>query len=174
MALLFIIPTFLLIAYFFAFIGSKAESNVRLSKHERTGTLRFCAAGFLVVSALVNFGFLYWVNSSTPIWGERYTESERNNEYSRRAKAEVRRSENEKLLLINYSHAAVERLLKDPSSAKFSSESVSKKGAVCGFVNAKNSLGGYTGNQRYVYFNGATSLEDGGGSFSSKWNELCN
>jgi len=46
--------------------------------------------------------------------------------------------------------AAVGRALKDPASARF--EGVRDRGAaVCGLVNAKNSLGGYTGAMPFVY-----------------------
>lgn len=40
--------------------------------------------------------------------------------------------------------------LKDPDSAKFSDELISNSGALCGFVNAKNSYGGYTGNTEFI------------------------
>lgn len=45
----------------------------------------------------------------------------------------------------------VETILKDPASAQYSNETVSKDGAVvCGEVNSKNSLGGYVGFKRYL------------------------
>lgn len=55
--------------------------------------------------------------------------------------------------------AAVKQQLRDPGSAQFSNETVvwnrDASGsvtdvAVCGWVNSKNMLGGYTGNARYV------------------------
>lgn len=51
---------------------------------------------------------------------------------------------------IEVAHERIKELLKDPDSAKFRSEFVSKTGAVCGFVNSKNSYGGYGGFTRYV------------------------
>jgi hypothetical protein len=41
-------------------------------------------------------------------------------------------------------------LLKDPSSAQFRNERIGKTGALCGEVNAKNSMGGYIGFRKYV------------------------
>src|SRR4051812_36543000 len=46
--------------------------------------------------------------------------------------------------------AAVRALLKDPESARFSTE-ILKPGTVCGLVNAKNSYGGYGGDVLYLY-----------------------
>ena len=46
--------------------------------------------------------------------------------------------------------AAVSRTLKDPSSARFE-DVAARPGAVCGFVNAKNSMGGYAGRMLFVY-----------------------
>lgn len=44
----------------------------------------------------------------------------------------------------------VKALLKDPDSARFEGL-IRKHDAVCGWVNAKNSLGGYTGRTLFVY-----------------------
>lgn len=46
--------------------------------------------------------------------------------------------------------AAVKQELKDPESAQFSLE-VQWPTAVCGFVNSKNSYGGYVGASSYIY-----------------------
>lgn len=50
-------------------------------------------------------------------------------------------------------HRAVTAVLKDPESARFGAMNagVTKQGAilVCGYVNAKNSFGGYTGDSPY-------------------------
>lgn len=46
--------------------------------------------------------------------------------------------------------SAVANSLKDPPSARF--ESVARQGdAVCGYINAKNSYGGYVGKTRFIY-----------------------
>lgn len=46
----------------------------------------------------------------------------------------------------------VKYLLNDPDSAKFSGERPgAKKGDLCGYVNAKNRMGGYVGDTPFVY-----------------------
>ena len=56
---------------------------------------------------------------------------------------------------INLGEGLVKSTLKDPDSAKFESlfkQSGESDGYVCGYVNAKNSYGGYTGKKQfYVY-----------------------
>lgn len=56
---------------------------------------------------------------------------------------------------------AVKRLLNDPESARFSELNPGKqKGDVCGFVNAKNKMGGYVGDTPFFFekTTGATGL----------------
>jgi hypothetical protein len=48
--------------------------------------------------------------------------------------------------------AAAKQMLKDPESARFSLE-IQHAEAVCGFVNSKNSYGGYVGESPYIYVN---------------------
>ena len=48
--------------------------------------------------------------------------------------------------------AAAKHMLKDPESARFSLE-IQHAEAVCGFVNSKNSYGGYVGESPYIYVN---------------------
>ena len=69
---------------------------------------------------------------------------------------------------------AVKGLLKDSSSADFSGEMIGKGGAVCGYVNAKNSFGAYAGNSRYISTNGQSAIDDGSQSFNDSWKNLCN
>ncbi len=76
-----------------------------------------------------------------------------------------------------YARGEVEKLLRDPSSAEFSSAYVSHKAgipAVCGTVNSKNGFGGMTGPQRYIS-GGATALEEqmGDGEMDKAWDKLC-
>ena len=51
-------------------------------------------------------------------------------------------------------HEGIRKALKDPDSARYGTmtASVNEKGSVtvCGFVNAKNSFGGYTGEKPFV------------------------
>lgn len=59
---------------------------------------------------------------------------------------------------IDYAHDAIKQDLKDPNSAQFEKDTVityrfkdnDEATIVCGFVNAKNSFGGYVGNKLYV------------------------
>ncbi|EBY9643483.1 hypothetical protein D5Q04_19915 [Salmonella enterica subsp. enterica serovar Thompson] len=111
---------------------------------------------------------LSWVNSISPLWGERY---ESKMEYER-LKSAVNEDEHAKIRKISIGQVAVKELLKDPSSAKFSGDYVGKSGAVCGYVNAKNSFGAYSGKDRYIY-NGGAYIDDGGKDFSSLWRKLC-
>jgi hypothetical protein len=60
--------------------------------------------------------------------------------------------------------AGVKSSLKDPGSAEFSSEFVSKSKegayALCGSVNAKNGFGGYTGSKRFVGSGGTAFIDE--------------
>jgi Na+-translocating ferredoxin:NAD+ oxidoreductase RnfG subunit len=49
---------------------------------------------------------------------------------------------------------AVIRTLRDPESAKFGElfNSKNNSNVVCGYVNARNGYGGYTGMERFIYF----------------------
>ena len=73
---------------------------------------------------------------------------------------------------------AVNGQLKDPASAQYRNVRVStKSAAVCGEVNAKNSLGGYTGFARFVlYLNPAfvvMDTEDKILEFHKAWLDAC-
>lgn len=90
-------------------------------------------------------------------------------EQKTRGSSEVRPSVKKEL-----SKVSVKKLLKDPSSAQWGDIVYSNKtGAVCGFVNAKNSFGGYTGMKEFVYFAGMASINDDGQGFEDMWNALC-
>lgn len=65
--------------------------------------------------------------------------------------------------LISEAQTTVKVGLKDPSSAQFSDERILGSGPdqrVCGLVNAKNSYGGYSGNERYVVMAGSAYFGD--------------
>lgn len=51
--------------------------------------------------------------------------------------------------------------LQDPESAQFRNEQSGRAGAVCGEVNAKNSMGGYVGFKRYIWAGGGESYLEG-------------
>jgi hypothetical protein len=72
--------------------------------------------------------------------------------------------------------------LKDPGSAIFTNVGVIEQkqynfnvpGVVCGYVNAKNSFGGYVGPKGFVVVYGiATAIEDTTRGFSHLWNKQC-
>lgn len=50
--------------------------------------------------------------------------------------------------------------LRDPGSAQFRNERITKAGALCGEVNAKNGMGGYVGFKKYIS-HGAGSFVEG-------------
>lgn len=79
---------------------------------------------------------------------------------------------------IEQGRAAVREQLKDGSSAIFRDSFFSRGNdgipAACGYVNAKNSFGGYSGPQRFVYMgSGGTFLEEQVSDFSTLWRRYC-
>lgn len=60
---------------------------------------------------------------------------------------------------------AVKDQLKDPDSAKFKWPAPLKFGLYCGWVNAKNSYGGYTGFQPYMVIGGVGTGSKSDGKF---------
>lgn len=56
-------------------------------------------------------------------------------------------------------HDAVRAVLIDPDSAQFDGEVASKtEGGTCGFVNAKNRMGGYSGRAPFLVLNGSALM----------------
>lgn len=171
--LLFIIPVFILIGCTFMKIADKARFNPRLSKGEQKGTLRFCAAAFLLISLIINASFLMWIDSTFPIFGEEYTSRMQNEKAIKEAKSYERSLEMEAYKKIASAKYSVEKQLKDSSSAKFSGAKIGKQGAVCGYVNAKNSFGAYAGDSRYISIAEKSQIDDGSNAFENLWNSLC-
>lgn len=72
---------------------------------------------------------------------------------------------------------AVTAVLKDPESAKFGYiyPSAAMINVACGTVNAKNSFGGYTGEQKFIAnpSTGSVILDDGKATFESEWQKYC-
>lgn len=174
LSLVFIIVTFIIIGFGFGKIGEKAEFNRRLSQAEKLVTLRFCAVGFLVVSLAANIGFLFWVNSLTPIFGDAYAERKQYEDLKRDLKKQETAQEEGRVIRYYDAKESVKGLLKDSSSAEFSGEKIGKGGAVCGYVNAKNSFGAYAGNSRYISTNGPSVIDDGSQEFHDSWENTCN
>lgn len=123
----------------------------------------------LIIIILGSVGVLFYVNSMVPLWGERYE--------SYKSLREINEREREKryteLNAISSAKDRVKSSLKDPSSANFSGEYISSDGAICGYVNAKNSYGAYSGSQRYINLLGVTQIDDGSPEFSSNWGNVC-
>ncbi|WIJ78696.1 hypothetical protein [Enterobacter roggenkampii] len=71
LSLVFIIATFIIIGFGFGKIGEKAAFNSRLTQAERRN-FTILRRWFLAVSLAANVGFLFWVNSQTPIFGDAY------------------------------------------------------------------------------------------------------
>lgn len=81
-----------------------------------------------------------------------------------------------KVALKTDAKTAVERLLKDPGSAKFRSVLIVKNDGVevvCGEVNSKNGFGAYTGYQYFLSVAGKTMLQEQAPDFAKAWNRLC-
>lgn len=171
--LLFILPTTILIGLAFMKIADKAKFNSRLSKSEQMGTVRFCAVAFLVVTLVCNVGYLIWINSLSPIFGEEYSARALNKNAKEKAKIFDRSVEMDKFKQTTSAEESVKKLLKDSSSAKFSGASIGKQGAVCGYVNAKNSFGAYAGDSRYISISGISKIDDGSDDFAKSWESTC-
>lgn len=77
----------------------------------------------------------------------------------------------------DYAKKALQNRLKDTQSAQFKSLFRNyKTGVICGFVNAKNGFGGYTGYKRFVGGNGVAFFQSDMKSraeFVNVWNKLC-
>lgn len=176
-SLFIIIPFNILSAYFFLWIMSKSENNSRLSNSEKNKVAIFTSAGGLCASLAIGLITLSWVNSgyNTAIFGDRYTKREE----VEQVREKVRNEENRDYNSISLAQAAVKRKLKDSKSAEFSSERLNKSSGtlvVCGYVNSKNSFGGFSGKQKYVS-NGSsdgTFIEEEVENFISVWNKFCN
>ena len=79
---------------------------------------------------------------------------------------------------IDQAEKGLKSILKDADSAKFRDVTVAQwienKPVVCGYVNSKNSFGGYTGDTEFAVFNGLVSINDHNHKeFATLWNTLC-
>lgn len=87
-------------------------------------------------------------------------------------KADQKRPAAEDPVIVN-ARSVIRRKLKDPNSARFGTMSRAMRpnvrgeptDTICGYVNAKNSFGGYTGERPFVYFvkDQSVYVVDGGG-----------
>ena len=117
---------------------------------------------------------LIYVNSLTPIFGEKYAQRANNQRLIDAASKDRYTADGERIIATDNAINSVKSSLKDPDSAKFSSSNLGKSGAVCGWVNAKNSFGAYTGDSRYISIGGKSNIDDGSQAFSDSWSRLCN
>lgn len=72
----------------------------------------------------------------------------------------------------------LEKRLKDPESAQFRNERVSRSSGnpvVCGEVNAKNGFGGFTGFEPYIGLGDLVVMDNdmAQGEFAELWNKAC-
>ena len=74
-------------------------------------------------------------------------------------------------------HERVRDILKDPESARFRSEFKGKDDSVCGFVNAKNSYGGYDGFKPFIVERDRVQIQSSNPKewwkMDSRWNDIC-
>lgn len=90
-------------------------------------------------------------------------------------KAARRAEDDKKYAAIAAAKKAVIARLKDPDSAKFGKVVYRPDGVVCGYVNAKNSFGGYTGEKAFISLGGPnmTWLHGESKDFETTWNKRC-
>jgi len=89
------------------------------------------------------------------------------------AKAAQRQAEQEKYTAIATARRIVTERLNDPESAKFGKIVARTSGIVCGYVNAKNAMGGYAGEKGFIVMAGKAWLETDSADFSETWNKHC-
>ncbi|MBD2816485.1 hypothetical protein ID850_17455 [Xenorhabdus sp. Flor] len=108
------------------------------------------------------------INMITPVVGEKYVQRLE----LEKADRILKDMEYGNIRKISMAETSVKQILKDPSSAEFSNSRLGNKGAVCGYVNAKNSFGAYTGKKRYVN-NGLSMIDNGETDFEVVWEKFC-
>ena len=88
-------------------------------------------------------------------------------------------SDTKKMVWVAKAEDAVRDKLKDPASAEFSGSFFSDKfngiPMACGYVNSRNSFGGFTGNQRFVSATTpeTTAIEEQVADFEELWSKIC-
>jgi len=89
------------------------------------------------------------------------------------AKAAQQQAEQEKYTAISTAKRVVAERLNDPESAKFGKVVARTSGIVCGYVNAKNAMGGYAGEKGFIVMAGKAWLETDSADFGETWNKHC-
>jgi len=68
---------------------------------------------------------------------------------------------------------AMRSTLRDPESAMFRGI-VQRPGLICGYVNARNGFGGYSGFKEFTISDGGkVRMNDGSRNFANRWNSTC-
>lgn len=153
--LLFIVPSCLLCLW----LGEKLKGGVVI------------VSFLIIITCTIS---LIYVNSLTPIFGDEYAERANNQKALNAAKEDEHAADRDRIIAMDNAMNSVKLSLKDPDSAKFSSSNLGRSGAVCGWVNAKNSFGSYSGDSRYISIGGKSIIDDGNQEFSDSWSHLCN
>ncbi|HHR5887117.1 hypothetical protein [Providencia rettgeri] len=112
---------------------------------------------------------IMWVNSASPIFGERYEARVALEEY----KDNERKARIEEMNQVSFGEKRLKNSLKDPSSADIRNSRLGKSGVTCGEVNAKNSFGAFTGYKNFIQIGSTTLIDDGSSEFTKEWNEMC-
>ncbi len=89
------------------------------------------------------------------------------------AKAAQQQAEQEKYTAIAAAKRIVTERLNDPESAKFGKIVARTNGVVCGYVNAKNAMGGYAGEKGFIVMAGKAWFETDSADFGETWNKHC-
>jgi len=88
------------------------------------------------------------------------------------SKVVVDPNSDEKAKVAMFARQYVRSGMKDPASADFGNVWGMSSTVACGFVNGKNSFGAFTGEQKFIFANGAVAFQ-GSSDFSQMWNTLC-
>jgi len=87
------------------------------------------------------------------------------------------KDEMDSIAKIRVAKERVQKFLKNPESATFTKVYITKvngRKTVCGYVNAKNSFGGYAGNERFFSTGSIVALESQGfKDFDEIWDSFC-
>lgn len=159
-----------------------AIAKAKAAEQRANNTLGYAV---LIVGAVVLVGAVLGLKSCISSVGRSWSEhSERYDaEKAERVRQEIARNsshaEPSDTLMISSARSAVIRKLLDDRSASFrdvvviTQESGSK--AVCGQVNSKNRLGGYSGYQHFISAGSDehTWLEEQVPDFANAWNRIC-
>ncbi|HHR6503129.1 TPA: hypothetical protein ACS8CD_003703 [Providencia alcalifaciens] len=168
-SLFMIIPLNLVVAIIFIKINEKLLNDEVGGKNVNTLSL-INSAIYLVVTMVLCWAILSYVNSGTSLFGDAYKERV---ELENIKKKSWQNSASE----MNHVSIAEKRLkenLKDPSSADFKDSRIGSNGTVCGQVNSKNGFGSYTGYKKYIQVGSLTMIDDGSDDFKKQWVSYCN